>query len=74
MTSYRVFKLDPNSGSGPVWEPVGTFEGGNHRQAIRAAADKLGVDADGCTFAAVAENRWSEETVQVETNPRVKFA
>ena len=74
MTSYLVYKLREDPDCKGCWEKVGEFAAASTKAAIRAAAETLGAEADGVTFAACAASGWAEQKVAVEAKPRVRFA
>lgn len=83
MTAYLVLRKHPTPATPPStashtrvlggWEKLDTFEAHSAQQAIRKAAEKLGNDANGATFAAVPAGSWAEETVSVAVQTRISF-
>jgi hypothetical protein len=78
VTKYRVFmqhQLDHEAEPQSAYAVVGVFEASNAKQAIAAAAEKLGDKASGKTFAATPERGWAElKTKKVEQTTKVTFA
>lgn len=71
MTDYRVFRR----GSGGDWVLVGTVPAHSAKQAIALVVDGMGEklqDADGQTFAATPERSWTQLTVSVAVETRVR--
>jgi len=75
LTSYSVWKQRADPECSGCWEKVGEFDAHGPKQAIRFAAETIGPESDGVTFAACAESSWAEQKVAIEPQkPKVRFA